>query len=265
MKIKKNSAFTLIETMIALVISVIAVGAIYYSYLFFKSSYQVILDKAAMSDSGRVSLSVISKDLRNAGYKDINFSRAFDRKIEHVDRYNGKEFDSLVIWYNTSPNERLRIRYFLKKHPTGSDMFLAREVVENPTTGSNAKLRHCERYRTQKNCQPQNIVPFVTDFQVVFKDVNGNELRPVCADKRSVSNAAPSTPGCSTAGKANQSKVHTAEVYLTVRSPNQIYKKNKIIKIINYNSSTGRQQTITDRYHRETFFISVYLRNIVKI
>jgi hypothetical protein len=35
--------------------------------------------------------------------------------------------------------------------------------------------------------------------------------------------------------------------------------------IINYNSSTGRQQTITDRYHRETFFISVYLRNIVKI
>ena len=86
MKIKKNSAFTLIETMIALVISIIAVGAIYYSYLFFKSSYQVILDKAAMSDSGRVSLSVISKDLRNAGYEDMNFNRAFDRKIEHCRR-----------------------------------------------------------------------------------------------------------------------------------------------------------------------------------
>ena len=113
MKIKKNSAFTLIETMIALVISVIAVGAIYSSYIFFKSSYQVILDKAAMSDSGRVSLSVISKDLRNAGYKDINFSRAFDIKIEHVDRYNGKESDSLVIWYNTSSNERIRIRYWI--------------------------------------------------------------------------------------------------------------------------------------------------------
>ena len=98
------------------------------------------------------------------------------------------------------------------------------------------------------------IVPFVTDFQVVFKDVNGNELRPVCG-----------RDSCSSVGRDNQSKVHTAEVYLTVRSPNQIYKKNKIIKIINYNSSTGRQQTITDRYHRETFYISVYLRNIVKI
>ena len=267
MKIKKNSAFTLIETMVALVISVIAVAAIYNAYLFFNKSYQGLLDKAAMSNSGRVSLSVISRDLRNAGYKDMNFTdvtgRAFDRKIEHVDRYNSKESDSLVIWYNTSPTERLRIRYYLKKYPTGKEMFLAREVVENPT--NSPKLRHCERYKTQKNCEPQNIVPFVTDFQVVFKDVNGNELRPVCADKVGVSQAARSTPSCSTAGKANQSKVHTAEVYLTVRSPNQIYKKNKIIKIINYNSSTGRQQTITDRYHRETFYISVYLRNIVKI
>ena len=265
MKIKKNSAFTLIETMIALVISVIAVGAIYYSYLFFKSSYQVILDKAAMSDSGRVSLSVISKDLRNAGYKDINFSRAFDRKIEHVDRYNGKEFDSLVIWYNTSPNERLRIRYFLKKHPTGSDMFLAREVVENPTTGSNAKLRHCERYRTQKNCQPQNIVPFVTDFQIVLNNINGNEIKPVCEkDIASVSNSAPlgRRSSCSTAGDDNQEKVHTAEIYLTVRSPNPINKTEKKYRIENANWDNTLPP---DKYHRETFYISVYLRNIVKI
>ena len=51
MKIKKNSAFTLIETMVALVISVIAVAAIYNAYLFFNKSYQGLLDKAAMSNS----------------------------------------------------------------------------------------------------------------------------------------------------------------------------------------------------------------------
>tara|TARA_B100000029_G_scaffold168871_1_gene165103 strand:- start:5867 stop:6658 length:792 start_codon:yes stop_codon:yes gene_type:complete len=263
MKIKKNSAFTLIETMIALVISVIAVAAIYSSYLFFQSSYQVILDKAAMSDSGRVSLSVISKDLRNAGYKDINFSRAFDRKIEHVDRYNGKESDSLVIWYNTSPNERLRIRYFLKKYPTGSDMFLAREVVENPTNGP--KLRYCERYSSQRNCEPQNIVPFVTDFQIVLKNIEGNEIKPVCEkDIANVSNAAPlgRRSGCSKTGDDNQEKVHTAEIYLTVRSPNPINKTEKKYRIENANWDNTLPP---DRYHRETFYISVYLRNIVKI
>ena len=90
-------------------------------------------------------------------------------------------------------------------------MFLAREVVENPTNGP--KLRYCERYSSQRNCEPQNIVSFVTDFQVVLKDVNGNEITPVCADKANVSNAAPSTPSCSTAGKENQDKVHTAEIF----------------------------------------------------
>ena len=263
MKIKKNSAFTLIETMIALVISVIAVAAIYSSYLFFQSSYQVILDKADMSDSGRVSLSVISKDLRNAGYKDINFSRAFDRKIEHVDRYNGKESDSLVIWYNTSSNERIRIRYFLKKYPTGSDMFLAREVVENPTNGP--KLRYCERYSSQRNCEPQNIVPFVTDFQIVLKNIEGNEIKPVCEkDIATVSNAAPlgRRSGCSKTGDDNQEKVHTAEIYLTVRSPNPINKTEKKYRIENANWDNTLPP---DRYHRETFYISVYLRNIVKI
>ena len=269
MKIKKNCAFTLIETMVALVISTIAVAAMYNAYLFFNKSYQGLLDKAAISNAGRTSLSVIAKDLRNAGYKDMNFTdvtgRAFDRKIEHVDRYNSKESDSLVIWYNTSPTERLRIRYFLKKYPTGNDMFLAREVVENPTTGSNAKLRHCERYKTQKNCQPQNIVPFVTDFQIVLNNINGNEIKPVCEkDIASVSNSAPlgRRSSCSTAGDDNQEKVHTAEIYLTVRSPNPINKTEKKYRIENANWDNTLPP---DKYHRETFYISVYLRNIVKI
>ena len=111
--------------------------------------------------------------------------------------------------------------------------------------------RNCERYRNQRNCVPQMIVPFVTDFQVVFKDVNGNELRPVCG-----------SDSCSSVGRDNQSKVHTAEVYLTVRSPNPINKTQKKYRIVNDN----RDQTLPpDNYHRETFYISVYLRNIVKI
>ena len=126
MKIKKNSAFTLIETMVALVISTIAVAAMYNAYLFFNKSYQGLLDKASISNAGRTSLSVIAKDLRNAGYKDMNYSRAFDRWIEQTNNYNSTQADSLVIWYNTSPTERLRIRYYLKKYPTGKEMFLAR-------------------------------------------------------------------------------------------------------------------------------------------
>ena len=90
------------------------------------------------------------------------------------------------------------------------------------------------------------IVENVTDFQVVLRDVNGSELTSV---------------GLSSAdAKANQDKVHTAEIYVTVRSSNELYKTNKVTKILNHNFSLQKN----DQYHRETFFLSVYLRNLVK-
>ena len=80
---KDNKAFTLIETLIAMVIGVISVAAISYSYIYFNNTYQNILDKANMSQSGRSSLHQISKDLRNAGFKDVHYTKKnWDRWIE---------------------------------------------------------------------------------------------------------------------------------------------------------------------------------------
>ena len=246
--------FTLVETLVAIVIGVISVAALFYSYQFFAKSYQGILDKASISRSGRDALTMIAKDLRNAGYKDVNYTPLFDRWIEQRDSEDFAGADFLAIYYNTSPNDRVRIYYRVRKYrddKNSEDMYLSRDVVENPDTADEEQLLLNEI-----------IVPYVTDFQVVLKDIDGKELKPVCIK----CNAESLKHGTAAEGKANQSKVHTAEVYLTVRSPNKIYQKDKIWKIINYNAATGRTQTLSpDRYHRETFFTSVYLRNIVNI
>ena len=43
----------------------------------------------------------------------------------------------------------------------------------------------------------------------------------------------------------------------------EVYKKNKAIRIINHEGGTyGNTQTFNDKYHRETFFISVHTRNL---
>jgi len=250
MKRSKILGFTLVETLVAIVIGVISVTALFYSYQFFNKSYQGILDKASISQSGRDALRIIARDLRNAGYKDVNYTPLFDRWIEQKDFEDFAGADFLAIYYNTSPSDRLRIYYRVRKYKNSSDMYLSRDVVENPVTNPKQLLLN------------EIIVPYVTDFQVVLKDIDGKELKPVCIK----CNAENLKYGTAAEGKANQSKVHTAEVYLTVRSPNKIYQKDKIWKIINYNSPTGRTQTLSpDRYHRETFFISVYLRNIVNI
>ena len=66
---KKTKAFSLIEALVATVIGAISILAITYSYIFFNNSYQKITDKAKMSASGRSSLQMVAKDLRNADIK----------------------------------------------------------------------------------------------------------------------------------------------------------------------------------------------------
>mgnify|MGYP005749211317 FL=1 len=244
MKHLKDKAFTLIETLVALVIGMIAIGAMYFAYQYFNNTYQSITDRAAMSEAGRNSLSLIAKDLKNAGYKDINYSRsAWDRKIEVKNNYNSRGADYLSIWFNSDQNTRIQSEYYIEQ--TGSQTNLVKQLIENPVV--DPKKAYCERYSNQRNCKPMVIVENVTDFQVVLRDSTGNELTSV---------------GLSSAEAiANQDKVHTAEIYVTVRSPNELYKTSRTTKILNHNFTLQKN----DQYHRETFYLSVYLRNLIKI
>ena len=243
MKHFKNKAFTLIETLVALVIGMIAIGAMYFAYQYFNNTYQSITDRAAMSEAGRNSLSLIAKDLRNAGYKNINYPRSWDRKIEVKNNYNSRGADYLSIWFNSDQNTRIQTEYYIEQ--TGSQTNLVKQLIENPVV--DPKKAYCERYSNQRNCKPMVIVENVTDFQVVLRDNTGAELTSV---------------GLFSADAiANQDKVHTAEIYVTVRSPNELYKTSKTTKILNHNFSVQKN----DQYHRETFYLSVYLRNLIKI
>ena len=68
MKPKKISGMTLVEVLVAIIIGTITVAAIFYSYNIFNKSYQGVADKAKMSTSTRNALTMIARDLRNAGY-----------------------------------------------------------------------------------------------------------------------------------------------------------------------------------------------------
>ena len=304
MKPKKISGMTLVEVLVAIIIGTITVAAIFYSYNIFNKSYQGVADKAKMSTSTRNALTMIARDLRNAGYYDINWLRDASctgnkapwtpctgrRLIEKKDNrfarvmgyttpdpvgnvkfsqiYGGGP-DYLAMRYTNTPNTSYEIRYFLvaRNKNNVKDMYLGREVIKYPDICSKMKpgvsgsAKNCliwgdEIYcddTGQSGCDPLLITDFVSDFQVVFKDRDGKELKDVCFD-------------CSSqTGKDNQLKAHTAEIYLTVRSEHEIYSKDKKVIFVNDDpSSRGKKTEKNDRYHRETFFVSVYLRNLDK-
>ena len=106
----------------------------------------------------------------------------------------------------------------------------------------------------------------------LFLDKEGKILVPVCnsgcgpvEDSQGKDTLVNTKYGQLTKGQANVDLVHTAEIYLTLRSPKEVYATAKPTKIINGEAPHGSNINIpADKYHRETFFVSVHTRNLAK-
>jgi type II secretory pathway pseudopilin PulG len=237
----KNSAFSLVEILVAIVIGVISIAAAFASYTYFTKSYKSVSERAELNRTARQALSIITRDLRNAGFKDVN--KTTDQDAISVNQKYLDNIDSLSIIYSTSSNKTNVIDYRPIKKSNG-DVYLEREGIE--------------------------FVSNLVDFQVVLKDKDGAELFPVCysCGSQEKSQGSENIINGIKLGKANQKKVHTAEVYLTVKSSNEIYGEKKKIIITNHIKrngnvhTNGNTQTFDDRFLRETFFVSVHARNL---
>ena len=272
---KKILGFTLTETLVAIVIGMISVVAAFSAYNYFNKSYASISQKAAISKSAREALTAIARDLRNAGYIDPNYvayspeSNRTERTVRmnmlsvSQKRFGGKygQSDYLQLWYANSATQSRFITYYLKQYQGGSkDYYLSRSVNLN---------RHHPQGGNQL-IDNELFVPYVEDFQVILRDKDGKVLVPVCSsgcgsveDSQGRGNVVSTPYGQMTSGQANAMNVHTAEIYLTVRSPKEVYSKARRTKIQNGESPHGSNLTIpADKYHRETFFVSVHTRNL---
>ena len=271
----KTLGFTLTETLVAIVIGMISVAAAFSAYNYFNKSYASISQKAAISKSAREALTAIARDLRNAGYIDPNYvayspeSNRTERTVRQgllgvsQKRFGGKygQSDYLQLWYANSATQSRYITYYLRQYQGGNNnYYLSRSVLIN---------RHHPQGGNQL-IDNELFVPYVEDFQIILRDKDGKVLVPVCSsgcgsveDSQGRGNVVSTPYGQMTSGQANAMDVHTAEIYLTVRSPKEVYSKARRTKIQNGESPHGSNLTISaDKYHRETFFVSVHTRNL---
>ena len=271
----KILGFTLTETLVAIVIGMISVVAAFSAYNYFNKSYASISQKAAISKSAREALTAIARDLRNAGYIDPNYvayspeSNRTERTVRmnmlsvSQKRFGGKygQSDYLQLWYANSATQSRYITYYLRQYQGGNNnYYLSRSVLIN---------RHHPQGGNQL-IDNELFVPYVEDFQVILRDKDGKVLVPVCSsgcgsveDSQRRGDPVSTAYGPMNSGQANAMKVHTAEIYLTVRSPKEVYSKARRTKIQNGESPHGSNFPIpADKYHRETFFVSVHTRNL---
>ena len=250
MKMKKIKGFTLLETLVAMVIGMLSIAAIFFSYQTFSKAYDSVSNKAEMNSNARNALSQMTREIRNTGRIDSNsvmthnplaetyFLQKYTSPRGYSQYYSGADF--LQIFYDDSPTTRIRIDYGLKKYKDNNETYLARTYMVFHCTEPNKctlPIRNVD----------QIFINNVEDFQVVLKDKDGNEVTPVNQLAANV-------------GKENQKKIKTAELYVTTKSKDKIYKTKKTWKI----SNADRSYVVNDQHHRDTYFVSVYLRNIIK-
>ena len=272
---KQVSGFTLAEVLVATVIGIISIAAAFASYGYFNKSYKSISQKANINNTARESLSILTKELRNAGYVDPNFlanspENMTERSVRQNSlsvsskRFGGKygQSDYLQLWYTNSAKESHYIVYMLEKYQNSNDYYLAKYATLNRNQPGGGKMY----------MRNELFIPYVEDFQVILKDKEGKILVPVCnsgcgsvEDSQGRLTVVNTKYGQLTKGQANVDLVHTAEIYLTLRSPKEVYATAKPTKIINGEAPHGSNINIpADKYHRETFFVSVHTRNLAK-
>ena len=122
----------------------------------------------------------------------------------------------------------MKVQYQPKKYQGSEKMYLARSVVMNPG--------HSSQSIVYENLE---FVSNIVDFQVVLRDKEGNDL-----------------------WACDNCKAQTAEIYLTIESAKEIFNTDRDITITNHDSSYGNSLRFKDKYYRETFFASVYPRNL---
>ena len=226
----QNKGFTLVEIMVAIVIGVISIAAAFSAYGYFNKTYNSVSQKAAINNSAREALSVMSRDLKNAGYVDMNYDKVAKSEIKliYLQQKTLAKLDSLTVWYTTSPNDIMKVQYQPKKYQGSEKMYLARSVVMNPG--------HSSQSIVYDNLE---FVSNIVDFQAVLRDKEGNDL-----------------------WACDNCKAQTAEIYLTIESAKEIFNVDRDITITNHDSLYGNSLRFKDKYYRETFFASVYPRNL---
>jgi prepilin-type N-terminal cleavage/methylation domain-containing protein len=228
-----NKGLTLIEILVAFVIGSVMMIAVYSSYTIFAKSYLAIIEKMNVNKSLRNSMSAILRDIRAAGFIDINtsFAKTISNVITFADG-GASNSDVINIIYDLDRTQRIQVTYKLNKN------------VDNLTNNLSKTIKVC----TDSNCTgaagptsiPETIVAnFVEDLQFLFYNQSGYPLTSI----------------------SDPSQIKYIEVNLIIRSANEILsvKSPKI-----FTSGNRSNSTYDDLYYRDILSTSVWPRNIIK-
>tara|TARA_B100001142_G_scaffold205930_1_gene204220 strand:- start:27 stop:845 length:819 start_codon:yes stop_codon:yes gene_type:complete len=267
---KKNyliSGVTLVEILIAIVIASIMMMALFTSYSVINNSYSQVSDRASISRVNRNVLSMMLKDIRMAGYSDVNAQRFADSSIQPIlITKDNSDCDSMTIVYGdrvlvsgviefplyqiTYECKESKIPDMKKaKDQQGKrdalDLFAVYKTKRKWSEGGSNWLDPSTD-SDQATYPASLVVDYVEDLILNPIGEDGNIIKP---------------PPSVTVNSDMLEKIKAVDIGLILRSTEEFYRNNKARTAFSLNE-TDRNKVVNDKFLRDTIVVTAYARNI---
>ena len=276
-KFKSTSGITLLEMLIGVVISSIMMAALYTSYTVVNGSYTQVADKETMSRTGRDIIGMLLRDIRMAGYYDVNAVQVAAPGMEPLfisksTRFTGdsRQCDRIKIIYgdieyNKGSTPEYTYPIYKVTYECKRSKIPNRKVKKNaagtfPTKDLFAiyksKFSYDEKNRTWKDPTTDNDVKTYKD-ELVIDHVEDLIFNPIDETGKQIKPAPqPSNP--------RYYDIRSVDVLIMIRSPDPFYKKEKDRTQFALDPSAGntRKKKSKDKYLRESIVVTAHTRNL---
>ena len=130
-----EKGFTLVEMLIALAISAIIIGAAFGSYTIIARNFEWQADMKYISQSARSVVEMMTKDIRNAGFR-FESSAAITDPVKIYDAGDAKDRIEIIYDETETPYKRVKIEYRLQQYSNDNSRFRLFKKKTNMTSGA---------------------------------------------------------------------------------------------------------------------------------
>ncbi len=280
-KLNKISGFTLIEILIAIVITSLMMAAMFTSYTLVNSTYRQVTDRAKISQAGRDLVGTMLREIRMAGFKYVNDDIAASDKHNPIRIYKGKGFgssgscDKIEIVYGSVKYTKaaaLADRYEYERYKITYECKASSKLDDSDLAGT-SKIDGFAIYKSKEKWDTKLTPPDwqkVSTDDALYKDelvldyVQDLVFIPYDEKGKPIVSSGTYTPSDEKAYD-----VRTVDIGLVIRSTKPFFKNDKagtiarkILSIATTASSSSRNIQQADRYLRDTITVTANARNV---
>ena len=270
-KFKKIAGLTLIEILIAVVISSLMMAAMFTSYTIVNNTYRQVTDRAKLSQAGRDLIGQLLREIRMAGYRYVNDDMAPDNdhvaiKITKGSGLEGGTCDKLQIVYGSvdytstaAEGERYEYtRYQITYECEKSTQVETLADGSKQTIDGFKILKSKKKWDVATNTFETGTDDTLYEEEMVLDYVQDLIFVPFDANGKQIGNQ---DPGNVVPGIANIESLRTVDIALIVRSTKPFYREEKNREVTSIYDSERKIDHKTDRYLREIITVTANARN----